>query len=116
MRRDVFQAIADPTRRDILSLLSSRALNLNAVAEQFDISRPAVSKHIKILTECGLIVIRQEGRERYCEARLEKLDEVAGWVAQYRRFWEDKLDSLETYLNQVQTHPKTASNGKRNKK
>ena len=64
-RRDVFQAIADPTRREIINLLARQSLNLNAVADQFDISRPAVSKHIRILTDCGLIIIRQEGRERY---------------------------------------------------
>ncbi|MEO7983465.1 MAG: metalloregulator ArsR/SmtB family transcription factor, partial [Bacteroidota bacterium] len=68
MRRDVFQAIADPTRRQIINMISMQSLNLNAVAENFDISRPAISKHIKILTECGLIVIKQKGRERYCEA------------------------------------------------
>ena len=72
MRRDVFQAIADPTRREIIHLLSRQSLNLNAVADNFEISRPAISKHIKILTECGLIAIRQEGRERYCDAHLNK--------------------------------------------
>ncbi len=101
MRRDVFQAIADPTRRQIISLLASQSLNLNAVAEKFDISRPAVSKHIKILTECGLIVIKQQGRERYCEARLEKLNEVSAWVAQYRKFWLEKFDALESYLGDL---------------
>ena len=75
-RRDVFQAIADPTRREIIHLLSRQSLNLNAVADNFEISRPAISKHIKILTECGLIAIRQEGRERYCDAQLNKLKEV----------------------------------------
>jgi DNA-binding transcriptional ArsR family regulator len=86
MRRDVFQAIADPTRRDIINLLAHQTLNLNAVAENFNISRPAISKHIKILTECGLITIKQEGRERYCEVKLEQLNEVADWVEQYRKF------------------------------
>ena len=98
MRRDVFQAIADPTRRDIIGLLSSRPLNLNEVAENFDISRPAVSKDIKILTECGLVVIRQEGRERYCEARLQKLREVSRWVEQYERFWTMKLNALKEFV------------------
>ena len=102
MRRDVFQAIADPTRRDIINMIAHRSLNLNAVAENFHISRPAISKHIKILTECGLIVIKQQGRERYCEAKLEKLNEVSGWVEQYRKFWTAKLDSLETYLDKLQ--------------
>lgn len=102
MRRDVFQAIADPTRREIVSLLAHKSMNLNSVAENFDISRPAISRHIKILTECGLIVIRQEGRERYCEARLKKLNEVAEWVEQYKSFWNKKLDSLESYLEEIQ--------------
>lgn len=98
MRRDVFQAIADPTRREIIQMLSARSLNLNAVAGKFDISRPAISKHIKILTECGLIVIRQQGRERYCEATLQKLNEVSQWVEQYRVFWTSKLDALGSFL------------------
>jgi DNA-binding transcriptional ArsR family regulator len=109
-RRDVFQAISDPTRRQIIDLLASGPLNLNAVAEQFDISRPAVSKHIKILTECGLIVIKQQGRERHCQAELQKLNEVALWAEQYKRFWSGKLDSLENYLKQLQS--KNKKNGK----
>lgn len=113
MRRDVFQAIADPTRREIISLLARQSLNLNAVAEKFDVSRPAISKHIRILTECGLVSIRQEGRERYCEARLEDLDTVAAWVEQYRKFWTSKLDSLEHYLNRIQKHHKHKKQGKR---
>lgn len=104
MRRDVFQAIADPTRREILNILAYKQLNLNAVAEEFSVSRPAISKHIKILTECGLIVVKQQGRERYCEAKLEKLNEVSDWVEQYKKFWADKLDSLEEYLNELQTN------------
>jgi DNA-binding transcriptional ArsR family regulator len=98
MRRDVFQAIADPNRRAILDLLMSRSLTLNGVAENFNISRPAISKHIKILTECGLIVINQLGRERYCEAKLQQLNEVSVWVEQYRTFWTKKLDALESFL------------------
>jgi DNA-binding transcriptional ArsR family regulator len=98
MRRDVFQAIADPTRREIINLLAHQTLNLNAVAENFDISRPAISKHIKILTECGLIVIKQQGRERFCEANLETLDQVSEWVTQCRAFWTNKLDALELHL------------------
>ena len=103
MRRDVFQAIADPTRREIINMIAHKRLNLNAVAENFDVSRPAISKHIKILTECGLIVIDQQGRDRYCEARLDKLSEVSDWVAEYKQFWEAKLDSLEVYLHQLQS-------------
>jgi DNA-binding transcriptional ArsR family regulator len=98
MRRDVFQAIADPTRRAIINMIANKSLNLNAVAENFDVSRPAISKHIKILTECGLIVIKQQGRERYCEAQLQKLNEVSEWVEQYRVFWTQKFDALENFL------------------
>jgi DNA-binding transcriptional ArsR family regulator len=110
MRRDVFQAIADPTRRSILGLLALQTLTLNAVAENYNISRPAISKHIKVLTECGLVEIKQEGRERYCTARLEKLGEVNDWIAQYKQFWEHKLDALEQYLSKIQKQQK---NGKR---
>ena len=106
IRRDVFQAIADPTRRAILALLAMQALSLNAVAEHFEISRPAVSRHVKVLTECGLIVIRQQGRERYCEAQLDKLSEISEWVNQYREFWESKLDALELYLDKLKKERK----------
>lgn len=114
MRRDVFQAIADPTRREIINMISMQSLNLNAVAEKFDISRPAISKHIKILTECGLIVIKQKGRERYCEATLQKLNEVSAWVEQYKQFWDAKPDALENYLVEIQT--KKTINNVRHKK
>lgn len=99
MRRDVFQAIADPTRREIISLLARQPLNLNTVAENFDISRPAISKQIKILTECGLVEIEQRGRERYCTARLDKLTEVTDWAEKMKAFWTQKLDALEAFLN-----------------
>jgi len=112
-RRDVFQAIADPTRRAILGLLAVQSLSLNAVAGHFDISRPAISKHVKILEECGLISISQEGRERYCEARIESLDEVSEWIAQYRKHWEKRFDSLEAYLHQLK---KERKHGKHKKK
>jgi len=112
MRRDVFQAIADPTRREILALLAGKSLNLNAVAENFDISRPAISKHIKILTECGLIEIHQEGRERYCEAQLKKLNEVSEWVELYRSFWTKKLDALDAFLQSQNNLKKTAAKKK----
>src|SRR5512135_967537 len=102
MRRDVFQAIADPTRRAILDLLAAQPLTLNGVAEHFEISRPAISKHIKILAECGLVVIRQQGRERYCEVQLDKLTEVSTWVEQYRATWEQRFDRLEETLNELQ--------------
>jgi DNA-binding transcriptional ArsR family regulator len=113
VRRDVFQAIADPTRREIINLLAHQSLNLNSVAEKFDVSRPAISKHIKILTECGLVVINQQGRERYCEAKLDRLSQVSDWVEEYRKFWEAKLDSLEIYLNELQTKNKKHGRKKR---
>jgi DNA-binding transcriptional ArsR family regulator len=101
-RRDVFQAIADPTRREIISLISRKALNLNAIAEKFAVSRQAISLHIKILSECGLVAVRQEGRERYCEAQLQKLQEVSQWVKQYEVFWNSKLDALGDFLEKDQ--------------
>ncbi len=101
-RRDVFQAISDPTRRQIISLIATQPMNLNAIADRFDISRPAISNHIKILAECGMVNIRQQGRERFCEAKLDTLGEVSNWVDQYRQFWTDRFDSLDRYINKVQ--------------
>lgn len=101
-RRDVFQAIADPTRRHIIGLLAHEGRNLNAIAAHFDVSRPAISQHIKILSECGLVIVRQQGRERICEARLDQLKEVAAWIEQYRVFWNSKLDALELFLEKDQ--------------
>ncbi|SMO94057.1 ArsR/SmtB family transcription factor [Gracilimonas mengyeensis] len=98
MSQDVFQAIADPTRREIIDVLAGQSLPVNEVAERFDMSRPAVSKHIKILNECGLVVIRKEGRKRYCRANTQKLQEVIAWAYRYRKFWNDKLDALEAAL------------------
>lgn len=106
MRRDVFQAIADPTRREIIGVVARERLSLNAVAETFDISRQAVSKHIKILTECGLIMITQQGRERYCEAKLDKLSEVSKWVDQYKAMWEQRFDRLDNLLIKMKSAPK----------
>lgn len=103
MRRDVFQAIADPTRRTILDLLAEQSLTLNGIAEHFDISRPAISKHVKILVECGVVAVRQQGRERYCEVRVDKLNEVTDWVAQYRVAWEQRFDRLDEFLSEHQT-------------
>jgi DNA-binding transcriptional ArsR family regulator len=106
MRRDVFQAIADPNRRAILSLLATQRLTLNGVAEKFRISRPAISKHIKILRECGLVVIHQQGRERYCEAKLDRLQDVSDWVETSRQLWEGRLDRLDEYLKEIQKDKK----------
>lgn len=104
MRRDVFQAIADPTRREIITLLASgESMNLNSIADQFEISRPAISKHIKILEECNLIDIQQEGRERICELKPETLEPVSDWVDKNMKIWNSRLDRLENYLNKLKT-------------
>jgi DNA-binding transcriptional ArsR family regulator len=107
MRRDVFQAIADPNRRAIISLLVNQKLTVNAVAEHFPISRPAISRHIKILKECGLVIVRRQGRERYCEVRLDKLSEVAEWVEKSRSLWERRFDRLDEYLSELQKKEKS---------
>jgi DNA-binding transcriptional ArsR family regulator len=99
MRRDVFQAIADPTRREIINLIAQGPLTLNEVANNFDISRPAISKHVKILTECGLIIIVQQGRERQCNPNLQQLSEVQDWVSRYSAFWDKKLSALQRFLD-----------------
>ena len=101
MRRDVFQAIADPVRRDIIDLLAEESMTVNAVAERFDISRPAISKHLKILNECGLVKTVSRGRERHCIIIPEELSRVSTWVEQHRRLWEQKLDLFEIYLQQL---------------
>jgi DNA-binding transcriptional ArsR family regulator len=101
-RRDVFQAIADPVRREILGLIAFQPMNLNMIADQFSISRPAISNHIKILEECGMVVINQKGRERYCEAKLDTLGEVNDWIDQYSQFWSQRFDSLNKYIIKVQ--------------
>jgi len=106
MRRDVFQAIADPVRRDIIKLLANETLTVNTVAEKFDVSRPAISKHLKILKECGIIVINKQGRERFCQIQPINLIPAFLWIEQYRNLWEEKLDSFENYLIKLQTENK----------
>lgn len=103
MRRDVFQAIADPVRRDIIGLLANQTLAVNTIAEKFDVSRPAISKHLKILNECGIIVITKQGRERFCQIEPKNLIPAFLWIDQYRNLWEEKLDSFEEYLIKLQT-------------
>lgn len=112
MRRDAFQAIADPTRREILRITASRSLNINALVENFEVSRTAIYKHIKILTECGLIIIKSQGRERYCEARMEKLHEVSKWVEQYSASWYTRFHSLELYLKRMKASQQPLTRGK----
>ncbi len=103
MRRDVFQAIADPVRRDIIELLAEETLTVNTIAEKFEISRPAISKHLKILSECEIIDFKKEGRERYCFIRPKNLIPAFLWIEQYRVLWEDKLDSFDRYLTKLQS-------------
>jgi len=105
-RRDVYQAIADPTRRQIIHMTADKPLSVNAIAESFDVSRQAISLHIKILVECELLKIKKQGRERYCEAQLAQLSEVAIWVEQYRNHFESKLDNLEMYLQKLKKERK----------
>ena len=106
MRRDVFQAIADPVRRDIIDLLAQEKLTVNTVAEKFEVSRPAISKHLKILEECGIISINKQGRERFCQIQPKNLIPAFMWIEQYQKLWEDRLDSFEQYLDQLQAKNK----------
>ena len=99
-RRDVFQAIADPTRRKIINMIAHNPQHLNAIAENFDVSRQAISLHIKILTECGLIAIKQQGRERYCSIQPQKLSEVAAWIEPFRTMWEEHLTRLGVVMKE----------------
>src|SRR5438094_957818 len=106
MRRDVFQAIADPTRRAILSLIALQAMTPNAIAEHFESSRQAISKHIKILSECELLEQRQDGREIYYHFNPKKLKEVEGWLEPFRAMWKQRFDSLDQVLNQLKSKTK----------
>lgn len=114
-RRDVFQAIADPIRRDIIGLVARQSLNLNSIAENFSVSRPAISQHIKVLTECGLVIIRRQGRERYCEARLNTLSQVADWMEPLRQMWDQRFIALDQLLDQLQSEQTTKHNKKKKK-
>jgi DNA-binding transcriptional ArsR family regulator len=101
MRRDVFQAIADPTRRSIISFISTKPMTPNALSEHFHSSRQAISKHIKILTECQLLKQEQQGREIYYYFNPKKLKEADKWLSQFRRMWEDKYNQLDNVLHQL---------------
>lgn len=105
-KRDIFQAIADPTRRQIIGMLAKESLNVNAIAKEFEMTRQAVSLHVQFLSECGLVVIKKQGRERVCEAKLSKLNEVKDWIEQYRKYWDQQFDSLEDYLEKIQKKKK----------
>ncbi len=102
-RRDVFQAIADPTRRAILGLLAFQAMTPGAIASNFDATRQTISKHIQILAECEIVLQEQKGREIYYHFNPIKMKEVSDWVHQYQQFWEKKFDSLEHYLAKIQS-------------
>ena len=106
MRRDVFQAIADPTRRAIIALIAVQAMTPNALAEHFDTSRQAVSKHLRILTECELVTQEQKGREIYYSLEIEKMKEIDKWLEQYRKIWETRLDQLEDLLGTIKKKEK----------
>ena len=98
MKRDIFQAIADPTRRAIIALIAIQAMTPNAIAEHFDTTRQAVSKHLRILTECDLIKQEQKGREIYYQLEIDKMKEIDEWLEQYRKIWETRFEQLGEVL------------------
>lgn len=106
MNRDVFNAIADPTRRGILMSLINKPQNVNALADKFDMTRQAVSLHVKYLQECGVITINKKGRERHCNLEVKKLSEAADWLEPFRKMWAGKLNQLDTLLDELQSQPK----------
>ena len=106
MRRDVFQAIADPTRRAIITLIAIQAMTPNAIAEHFDSSRQAVSKHLRILTECELVKQEQQGREIYYQLEIKKMKEIDKWLEQFRKIWEDRFNQLDKVLSTMKKQKK----------
>jgi len=106
MKRDVFQAIADPTRRAIIALIALQAMTPNALAEHFDTSRQAVSKHLRILTECELLTQEQKGREIYYRLEIEKMKEIDTWLEQYRKIWESRFEQLDVLLTELKQQEK----------
>lgn len=106
MKRDVFQAIADPTRRAIIALVAIQAMTPNAIAEHFDTSRQAVSKHLRILTECELVTQEQKGREIFYRLEIDKMKEVDEWLEQYRKIWETRFEQLDTLLSELKQQEK----------
>lgn len=103
MRRDVFQAIADPTRRAIIALIATQAMTPNAIAEHFDTTRQAVSKHLRILTECELLKQEQKGREIYYQLEIDKMKEIDKWLEQFRKIWETRFNQLDDLLQTLKT-------------
>jgi DNA-binding transcriptional ArsR family regulator len=106
IRRDIFQAIADPTRRAIIGLIAIHAMTPNALAEHFNTSRQAVSKHIQILTECELVKQEQQGREIYYSLEIEKMKEIDKWIAQFRKIWETRFNQLDKVLSTIKKQKK----------
>jgi DNA-binding transcriptional ArsR family regulator len=106
MRRDVFQAIADPTRRAIIGLIALQAMTPNALADHFDSSRQAVSKHLRVLTECELVTQKQKGREILYELKIEKIKEVDQWLDQFRKIWDDRFNELDNVLETMKNREK----------
>lgn len=106
MRRDIFQAIADPTRRAIITLIALQAMTPNAIADNFNITRQAVSKHLRILTECELVKQQQQGREIYYSLEIEKMKEVDTWLNQFRKIWETRFTQLDEVLATMQQQAK----------
>ncbi len=106
MKRDVFQAIADPTRRAILVLLATQVLTPSALAAEFDMSRQAVSKHIKVLTECELLKQEKVGREIFYSLEVDKMKEIDHWLEQFRKIWETRFDQLDTVLAKLKKSKK----------
>jgi len=102
MRRDVFQAIADPTRRAIIALIAVQAMTPNALSEHFDSTRQSISKHLRILTECGLVKQEHQGREIHYQLELDKIKEIDQWIAQFRKIWEDRYNQLDDLLLTIQ--------------
>ena len=101
MRRDIFQAIADPTRRAIIMLIAIQAMTPNAIAEHFDMTRQAVSKHLRILAECELVTQKQDGREIHYQLQIDKMKEFDKWLEQFRRIWENRFNQLDAVLTRL---------------
>ena len=106
LRRDPFQAIADPTRRAILVLLASHAMSAGAIAENFAVARPTISKHMQVLSECELITSNQKGREIFYELKVDKMKEIDKWLAQFRKIWEDRYNQLDNLLSTIKKKEK----------
>lgn len=106
MRRDIFQAIADPTRRAIITLIALQAMTPNAIAEHFDTTRQAVSKHLRILTECDLVKQEQKGREIYYQLEIDKMKEIDKWLEQFRAIWETRFNQLDNLLTVIKAKKK----------